>query len=555
MNITSAAVAWLATYLIHSTLLLTAVWLLGRVVRDRPALMDSAWKLALVAGLFTATAQQVSGVNPLAGQLTLAPPANAAAIEAPAAISAEAEPAMETGEAPLLDDDSQEPIALQQTNASAMAAPGLATNAPTANINDNSSSSSSGWMLAILVFWLAGACLGCLRVARRWAHLRRRLSTRRVANDKQLDMLLAGLIDGELEAPVRLTTSNTLAIPVAMGLSRQQQEICLPDRAAGELSTATQRALLAHEVGHLIRKDPIWRLAVALIEAVLFFQPLNRIAGRQLESLSETLCDDWAVSKTTRPLVLARCLTDVAGWAIGGATSIVPAMASQPSRLAQRVHRLLAHDRSNPPARRLALSPPTRLLTVVALLGLVAWTAPGISTAAAEEPGSNAAEPAAATQMQQPDSSTAVEGELATAGLSNSPDPSDSASSDSMGTNLHARGYAAHEKAKRKHKKNKKNKKKWKRKNKKKWKAKRKKRKSTLEQAKRAARKAQSKARQARRKLHKAQQQVKRAKHKIEKAKRKIDKAKRKIEKANHKLKKARAKLERIKQQRNGAKD
>ncbi|HSM59733.1 MAG TPA: hypothetical protein VK849_03005, partial [Longimicrobiales bacterium] len=48
---------WLSTYLLHSTAVLGAVWLLVRVgVARAPATQDLLWKVALLAGLVTATA-------------------------------------------------------------------------------------------------------------------------------------------------------------------------------------------------------------------------------------------------------------------------------------------------------------------------------------------------------------------------------------------------------------------------------------------------------------------------------------------------------------------
>src|SRR5262245_6775801 len=64
--------AWLLTYLIHSTLLIAAVWLIARRLERRPAALDALWKTALVGGLVTATLQTAAGVSPWGGRLDLA---------------------------------------------------------------------------------------------------------------------------------------------------------------------------------------------------------------------------------------------------------------------------------------------------------------------------------------------------------------------------------------------------------------------------------------------------------------------------------------------------
>jgi hypothetical protein len=65
------ATAWLLTYLMHSTLLIAAVWLTSRRLDHRPAALDALWKTALVGGLVTATLQTASGVSPWGGRLDL----------------------------------------------------------------------------------------------------------------------------------------------------------------------------------------------------------------------------------------------------------------------------------------------------------------------------------------------------------------------------------------------------------------------------------------------------------------------------------------------------
>ncbi|MEJ7812061.1 MAG: hypothetical protein WKG32_16735 [Gemmatimonadaceae bacterium] len=61
--------AWIATYAVHSTLILSRAWLLLRVWRPRPdpALRDLVWKIALAAGLVTATLHSTGLVAPSVG--------------------------------------------------------------------------------------------------------------------------------------------------------------------------------------------------------------------------------------------------------------------------------------------------------------------------------------------------------------------------------------------------------------------------------------------------------------------------------------------------------
>ena len=61
-----AIVAFVANYVVHSTLLLTACWLLVTLSRTRSHfLADRMWKLAAVLGIVTAFTQVIVGPNPL----------------------------------------------------------------------------------------------------------------------------------------------------------------------------------------------------------------------------------------------------------------------------------------------------------------------------------------------------------------------------------------------------------------------------------------------------------------------------------------------------------
>ena len=72
----TVASSWMLTYLIHSTILILAVWLVCRGIpplaaRVSPGAANLSWKLALVGGVVTATVQLAAGVTPALGALEL----------------------------------------------------------------------------------------------------------------------------------------------------------------------------------------------------------------------------------------------------------------------------------------------------------------------------------------------------------------------------------------------------------------------------------------------------------------------------------------------------
>lgn len=74
MAILLSVVAWLLTYLLHSTILLGGACVLCAfgVVRSNAA-RDTLWKVAFVGGLLTATVQLALRVEPYAGHALLTP--------------------------------------------------------------------------------------------------------------------------------------------------------------------------------------------------------------------------------------------------------------------------------------------------------------------------------------------------------------------------------------------------------------------------------------------------------------------------------------------------
>ena len=140
---------------------------------------------------------------------------------------------------------------------------------------------------------------------------------------------------------VRLTAAPGLASPVAL----PGREICLPQAIVTDLGREQQRGVLAHELAHLVRRDPLWLGIAQVMERLFFLQPLNWLARRELQVTAEYVCDDWAAHHVGSGLPLARCLLTVAEW-IAGATGPLPepAMAARGSHLMRRVERLVRGD-------------------------------------------------------------------------------------------------------------------------------------------------------------------------------------------------------------------
>ena len=67
------AASWILTYAVHSTLFLFGAWLMiDRISVRSMVAKDTIWKVALVGGLLTSTAQVVVGFEPFIGRYEVA---------------------------------------------------------------------------------------------------------------------------------------------------------------------------------------------------------------------------------------------------------------------------------------------------------------------------------------------------------------------------------------------------------------------------------------------------------------------------------------------------
>ena len=363
--------SWLATYLVHSTILLGLAWGLSRRLAGRhPHGEQAIWRAALFGSILTATLQVATGWQPLGGALSLP----SGPLAAPAASVAAVEPVRPFEVSPLALPPSAEAIAPRAVRSAASAPPAPA------------SVPLSPWIL------LAAAWgLGAIALLGRWgaahAALSRRLAPRLEVIDGTLYRTLRRLrAEAGFDSAVRLTCAHRLSVPIALGLS--SPEICVPPRALSHLDEREAESLLAHELAHLARRDPAALNLTQIAASLFFFQPLVWVARRKLYDLSELLADDWAIGRTGRPLSLARCLAEVACWSVPERRLPVPSMAESSSPLGVRIRRLLGDFR---PSRRL----PVWALPAcgLVLVGFAA-VAPAVSARGKEE-SPRAAKPAA----------------------------------------------------------------------------------------------------------------------------------------------------------------
>lgn len=134
--------------------------------------------------------------------------------------------------------------------------------------------------------------------------------------------------------PVRLVTSDAVAVPVAVGLG--DAAIVLPTRVLLELSEEDLDQILLHEAAHLARRDDLTNLVQRAVAAMLFFHPAIHAVARRLDLEREIACDDWVIASTGRRRPYAFCLTKLAELALGSARRPFAALGLFASRRALR---------------------------------------------------------------------------------------------------------------------------------------------------------------------------------------------------------------------------
>ncbi len=397
LNYITVAV-WLATYLLHSTILLGAVWLLTRYsLRRWEGMKEIMWKLALVTPVLSATLQIGLSIEPVTGGLSVARSASpvASILAVPSEMGSEQSPVDASA-------DLISPGVLRRMHATESTPPGsYRRNAANAGISGDEAlppsvfeglqpltietsqpeSQDAGgglkWTtvaMAVLGLAMIVPAVRCLMSWRRLSLMMRRRE--QLVKGPLFDKLQRLRSRSGMRRTVRLSSSDRIAAPIAFGIIHP--EICLPRRVVERLSEPEQESILAHELAHLLRYDPVWLAIVHMIERLFFIQPLNRVGCRKLRELAEFRCDEWAAEQTGDRLTLARCLTEVAGWVIqqrsAAAMSGMAGMAGNPSELRQRVGRLLddAPLQRNGPARHWIAA----LLPVV--VAFITLTAPGV---------------------------------------------------------------------------------------------------------------------------------------------------------------------------------
>ncbi len=148
--------------------------------------------------------------------------------------------------------------------------------------------------------------------------------------------------------PVRLLIGHAVTTPMAGGVWRPV--IFLPVHAA-TWDDDQRDVVLAHEIAHLARWDPLRHVVARLAVALYWFLPLSWIAAKHATVAREQACDETVLALGTRPSVYARVLLTLAEAARTPPAAFAALPMVDRSFLETRVMTIL-NDDARPTARR-----------------------------------------------------------------------------------------------------------------------------------------------------------------------------------------------------------
>ncbi|MCC7334753.1 MAG: M56 family metallopeptidase [Pirellulaceae bacterium] len=158
---------------------------------------------------------------------------------------------------------------------------------------------------------LLSSVLGMVRFAFQWYRLRCSMQSCQPCSQRVIRLLRRIQKHSARKHSIKVLVSARAMQPFATGLL--QWKVVLPTCLETELEDEELNALLAHEIGHLLRGDIMWNWIGEFVCNCFAIQPLNIVARRQWQCASEFLADRWSVEHgRASPIALAKCLTSVA---------------------------------------------------------------------------------------------------------------------------------------------------------------------------------------------------------------------------------------------------
>jgi beta-lactamase regulating signal transducer with metallopeptidase domain len=215
------------------------------------------------------------------------------------------------------------------------------------------------WLPLVTAAWMAGVLVLSLRMLGGWV-MTVMLARRAVAAvSEQVETAAREMAHRlRLRREFAVLQSAAVAVPTLVGWVKPV--VLLPASALTGLSEQQLRAVLAHELAHILRHDYLVNLLQTAVETLLFYHPAVWWVSAEVRAEREHCCDDLAVDVCGDRLVYVSALAEL--------TSLQRrafALAATDGSLVTRVRRILGR----PVDARPELPPSWAVLVLLVLIG------------------------------------------------------------------------------------------------------------------------------------------------------------------------------------------
>ena len=171
---------------------------------------------------------------------------------------------------------------------------------------------------------------------------------------------------GKLEKRIEILLSRASLEPGIFGIAHPV--LIWPEGISARLDDAHVEAILAHEVGHVRRRDNLFAAIHMLVEAIFWFHPLVWFLGTRLVEEREVACDEEVLELGSERQVYAESILRICEFCVGSPLTCVSGVTG--ADLKRRIVRIMTPSA----ARRLDFGKKF-------LLGVVALAAIGVPVA------------------------------------------------------------------------------------------------------------------------------------------------------------------------------
>jgi beta-lactamase regulating signal transducer with metallopeptidase domain len=226
---------------------------------------------------------------------------------------------------------------------------------------------------AAAVVWIAGLSFCLLRVV---TEVRRARGLRRDGLVIPAEDVRATVADlrARVRVPDAVDVFESARAGVPMVLGWRRPIILLPARSAGRLSAEQLRAVLAHELAHVRRRDYVTNLVQIAADALLFHHPAARWLSRRIRIEREYCCDDEAVAIGRDPTLYARALAALEESRAEGRLAVAAASGT----LLDRIQRIAGAPRPTLTPLRGSIALVVSTIIAAVILGFAAAVPPSL---------------------------------------------------------------------------------------------------------------------------------------------------------------------------------